>query len=96
MLFEMEHIDIYYDAVDWQEVLKQKEKDATELRRRIDELERLVQKRDDRVKVLKKELCSSERRFENLQEEYIRNRKRLQWLERKKKRGMRREGKELR
>ena len=33
--------------------------------------------------MLRKDLSESERMYDNLQEEYIRNRKRLQWFQRK-------------
>ena len=75
--------EVYYDAVDWHSVLKKKDEDITKLRQQIVYLEKLADKLDNRVKMLKKDLSASDRKYQDLEEKYIRSRKRLQWLEKK-------------
>ena len=56
--------DVYHDAMDWTTALKIKEDELRKQRDRIDYLERLLDKRDDKIRMLRRDLSESEKKYE--------------------------------
>ena len=53
--------EVYYDAVDWSSLLRKKEDELMKQRDHIHHLEQLLDKRDDKIRILKRELSDSEK-----------------------------------
>ena len=75
--------NVYYDAVDWQLALRNKDKELKKQKEQIVRLQKLVDLRDDQIRRLKRDCSNKERSYEDLREDYSRIRKRLHWIEKK-------------